>query len=131
MFKLVDINTTGNMKFDIAFPIKFIKSNNIGCIIPADVIAPVVNINVISIGIKLLLNPTRFCIVFFTYDIQFENVLTISVIISISSTKYVTCDTLLFSSESLIDDNILCIMIIIKIIPYCTYCTFKFFSQYV
>ena len=37
---------------------------------PADVIDPVVSINVISIGNKLFVNPTKFCIVSFTKEMQ-------------------------------------------------------------
>ena len=56
-----------------------------------------------------------------TKEIQLEKLVSIIVVINMNSTKYVTCETLLFSNESLIDANILCIIIIINTIPYSTY----------
>ena len=127
----MEINIIGSIKFDIAFPIKLISINNAGCITPADVIAPVVSIKVIKIGNKLLVNPTKSCIVSFTKEIQFEKLENIIVAININCTKYVICETLLFASESLTEFNILCIIIIISTIPNCTYYTFKLFSKYI
>lgn len=77
----------GSIKLDIAFPIKLISSNNIGCTTPADVIEPVVNIKVIKIGNKLLVNPTKFSMVSFTKEIQVEKLVNIIVTININSTK--------------------------------------------
>lgn len=131
MFKLVEINIIGNIKFEIVFPIKFISNNNIGCTTLAEVIAPVVSIKVINIGNKLLLKPTRFWIVSLTKEIQLEKLVSIIVVINMNSTKYVTWETLLFSNESLIDDNMLCIIIIISTIPYSTYNWFEFSTKYI
>lgn len=49
----VPININGKKTLVIIFPIKLIKNNNIGWAILADVMFPVVIINVIKIGIKL------------------------------------------------------------------------------
>ena len=129
MLKDVEINTTGKTKFDIIFPIKLTNKSNIGWSTPADVIDPVVSINVINIGSKEFVKPTKFCIVSFTNDIELLKLVSRMVATNINSTKYVICDTLLlFSSESFILTSMLCITIIINIIPKRTYCTFKFSS---
>ena len=118
ILKLVDINTNGKIKLDIVFPIKFINNKSIGCNTPADVIAPVASIRVINIGRRQLVNPTSFCTVSFTILIEPEKLVSNTVVTNTNSTKYVICDTpFLFSNESFILDNILCITIIIKTTP--------------
>ena len=89
ILKLVEINTTGRIKLDIVFPTKFISNRSIGCNTPADVIAPVVSIKVISIGSKQFVNPTKFCTVSFTKDMHPEKLVRSIVATSTNSTKYV------------------------------------------
>ena len=89
ILKLVDINTNGKIKLDIVFPIKFINNKSIGCNTPADVIAPVVSINVINIGSKEFVKPTKLCTVSFTREIQLEKLVSNIVATNINSTKYV------------------------------------------
>ena len=118
ILKLVDINIIGKIKFDIVFPIMFVNNSSNGCKTPAEVIDPVVSINVNNIGSKEFINPTRFCTVSFTKDIQSEKLVSKIVATNINCTKYVICDTLfLFSKDSFIAVNRLCITIIINIIP--------------
>lgn len=118
MLRLVEINTIGKIKFEIVFPTKLFNNKSIGCNTPAEVIAPVVNIKVISIGNKQFVNPTNFCTVSFTKTIQPEKLVRSIVVTNINSTKYVICDTLfLLPNDSFILDKMLCITIIIKTIP--------------
>lgn len=131
IFKLVDINIIGNIKLEIVFPIKLTNNSNIGCVILAEVIEPVVNINVIIIGIILLVKPTKFCIVSFTKEILFEKLLKTIVVININSTKYVTCNILLLFKLLLIAFKILCMIIIINIMPYVCNSCFKFLTKYI
>lgn len=118
ILKLVEINTTGNIKLDIVFPTKLINNRRIGCNTPAEVIDPVVSIKVISIGNRQFVNPTNFCTVSFTKTIQLEKLVRSIVVTNTNSTKYVICDTLfLLPNDSFILDKMLCIAIIIKTIP--------------
>ena len=67
--KAVEINTNGIIIILIKFPINVIKKSNIGSNKLADVKLPVVSINVISIGIRLFINPTKLSIEFLTIEI--------------------------------------------------------------
>ncbi len=131
IFSIVDINIIGIIKFDIMFPIKLISNIKIGCTTPDDAIEPVASINVIRIGNSKLTKPTSVCILSFTKNIVSENVFIIIVIINMHSTKYAIFDTELLLSDSLIDCNILFIIIIINIIPNIIYCCFKLSSKYI
>ena len=125
----VPIKTNGNMKLVMILPTKFINSNRIGLRTPAVVIEPVVNINVINIGIKLLEKPTKSCIVFFMFEIMFEKFVKTKVAISMYCTKYVILDTFLFSKFWLIELNILWITIITTIIPIVPIVSFSSFPK--
>ena len=66
--RAVATNIIGISIDTIKFPIKVITNSIIGCIKFAETIFPVVNISVISIGIRLFIKPTKLCIESFIID---------------------------------------------------------------